>query len=526
MRKVRGTSPLLLAGLALACDDVATAPRASVRLDVQVSGQQPRHVPNAIRYRDSGRKPATGRAGGATVTTRALLGNDGKTVLEVWAGGQGGTGPGELWQVQVKKFDAEGVPRATEVEHPRGGRALALDFHDMQRGEPLQVQALVRGVSGPRTGVVTVRDAVWRRPDLMVAGIDAPSRTWTHTPTFVTAVLRELNGDVGARTSCVLDVDGAPVDEAAAIWVDAGGAVSCAFAHTFDVPGERTIRVRLAGTDPYDADPANDPATATVLVVTEVPLSYTAQADSGTYEYWRRSSWYYKTGGYPPMYSRYTSDSVGSRSLMQSARLDAWTRVPLAFPELPLADVQLSQATGGATVHAAHWASLPADNRVVTPDSSKGCVTRNSSGPVVTTFTLCTRRVGTGSYTSMSYAWNAGDVTYESVQREIITCLIPGIPDCPRNWYYRNTTQTTTGTLVPFGTTFTFDVAFVSGTTGFTARPAIPLSRMHSSWGEPWTCDGPWGSVASLSIAPMASITTCSGFNQESWRLTGMADRP
>ena len=526
MRKVPGAGALLLAGLALACDDVPTAP-AMRRADVEASGLEPRLFPNAIRYRDAGRQPATGRAGGATITTRALLGSDGKTVLEVWAGQQGGTGPGELWQVQVKKFGADGDHRATQVEHPRGGRALTLAFHDMQRGDTVQVQALVRGASGPRTGVVTARDVVWRRPDLMVAGIDAPARTWTHTPTFVTTVVRELRGDVGARTSCVLDVDGARVDEATGIWVDAGDAVTCAFAYTFDVPGERTFRVRLAGTDPYDDDPANDAATAKVLVVTEVPLSYTAQADSGTYTYWSQSTRYRKTGGYPPAWSEYTSDSVGSRSLLQHSRLDAWTRAPVAFPEQPLVDVRASQETGGATVHAAEWASLPADDQVVTPDSSKGCVTRRSGGVVISTLAICTRRVGADSYTSLTYEWNAGDVTYESQGRTTYTCL-PPIPPyaCPPNSWYFNSSHTSTGTLVPFGTTFTFDVAFVSGTNEFTVRPSVPLYRMQSSHGVPWSCSGPWGSAATLAIGPLASETTCSGWKHESWQLAGMAAGP
>lgn len=526
MRKILGAGTMLLAGLALACDDVPTAPRAPARPSAEVAGEGPRFLPNAVRYRDEGRHPATGRAGGATVTTRALLGSDGTTVLDVWAGGEGGTGPGELWQVQVKKFDAEGRHRATEVEHPRGGRALTLTYRDMQRGEPLQVQALVRGASGPRTGVVTVRDVVWRRPDLMVVRIDAPARTWVHTPTFVTAVVRELRGDVGARTSCILDVDGVPVDEAAGIWVDAGATVTCAFAWTFEEPGERTMRVRLAATEPYDDDVANDAATATVLVVTEVPLSYTAQADSATYTYWSRSTRYFKTGGFPPAYSEYTSDSVGSLSLLQQSRLDAWTRAPVAFPEEPLADVRTGQETGGGTVHAASWSSLPADSRVITPDSSKGCVTRTSDGAVVTRLTICTRRVGTASYTSLSYEWNAGDVTYVSEQRAIYTCILPPGYQCPPNTWYTNTSHTSTGTLVPFGTTFTFDVAFVSGTSEFTARPTLSLYRIHSSHGVPWSCSGPWGSVASRVIGPLASVTTCSGSNYESWHLTGMASRP
>ena len=512
---------MLLAGLALACDDVPTAPRASVRPEVEMSGEGPRLFPNTVKYRDAGRKPATGRAGGASITTRALLGSDGTTVLEVWAGGQGGTGPGELWQVQVKKFDADGDHRATQVEHPRGGRALTLELHDMQRGEPVQVQALVRGASGPRTGVVTVRDVVWRRPDLMVAGIDAPARTWVHTPTFVTAVVRELRGDVGARTSCILDVDGVAVDEATGIWVDAGGAVTCAFAWTFDVPGERTLRVRLAGTEPYDDDPADDAATATVLVVTEVPLSYTARADSGTYAHWNRSTWQFSLPGPVPAYAEYFRDSSAAWNLLQSSRLDAWTRAPVAFPEEPLADVRVSQETGGATVHSAEWASLPADAPVITPDSSTGCATRASGGAVITTLTICTRRVGAESYTSLSYQWNATDATYVSEQRRTYVCRPPYT--CPPSTYYLNTSHSATGTLVTFGPTFSFDVAFRSGTSVFTAAPVIRLVSMYTSAASPTSCGYGYAMAA---VSPRAIVRSCNDWRYDTWQTMGVATRP
>jgi hypothetical protein len=378
----------------------------------------------------------------------------------------------------------------------------------------------------------------------MVGDIDAPASTWIHTPTFVTAVVRELRGDVGARATCVLDIDDVPVDAANGIWVDAGGMVTCAFAYTFTTTGDRSIRVRVADVDPFDDDPSNDAASATVRVVVELPLNYTASADSGEFSYWSKSSYYLKFGGFPPPYSEYRSDSTSSRDIHERSSLSAWTREPLRFPEEPLTDVRLSQETGGATVHEASWATLPADSRVVTPDSSKGCVARNSGGSVVSKFTLCTRRNSTGSYTTLSYEWNAGDVTYVSEQRTIYTCNPPMPPNvCLPSSYYFNSARTLTGTFVPFGTTFAFDMAFTSGTSVFTARPVLPLYWSRSSGGVPWTCVGPWPypalttaeataemtarpASASGVIVPMASETTCNGSGWVSSHLQGSVTSP
>ena len=67
-----------------------------------------------------------------------------------------------------------------------------------------------------------------------------------------TATIGERNQDIGARGSCVLSVDGIEADRADAIWVDAAGLVSCAFTHTFETSGAKSVSVQVANVVPLD----------------------------------------------------------------------------------------------------------------------------------------------------------------------------------------------------------------------------------------------------------------------------------
>ena len=71
---------------------------------------KPQLVPNAKRYRESGTKPATGRAGSASLTGRALVGRDGATTVELSTGqlDTGVTPPGNIKKSQIKTLDENG----------------------------------------------------------------------------------------------------------------------------------------------------------------------------------------------------------------------------------------------------------------------------------------------------------------------------------------------------------------------------------------------------------------------------------
>ncbi|HEV3050118.1 MAG TPA: hypothetical protein VGX50_07410, partial [Longimicrobium sp.] len=106
-----------------ACTDVPTAAPARIAQPDQpartVSASGATLIPNTIKYRDNGGKPATGRAGSAVLQAFALLGKDGRTELQYsavsadpwqWM-------PGTITRVQVKALDADGTVMFTQNEN-------------------------------------------------------------------------------------------------------------------------------------------------------------------------------------------------------------------------------------------------------------------------------------------------------------------------------------------------------------------------------------------------------------------------
>lgn len=539
MKRAPRALPGLLLGLAVAgCGDEATGPgRAATtgRTSQSMEVARPELVSNDVKYRDDGHKPATGRSGGAEITVRALLGRAGTTDIEVYAGGLGGTGPGELKKVQLKLFDAGGTHLGTLNHNHLDGRAATFTYGGLARGAPLQVQANVD--IGKRTGVVTVRDVVKLRPDIAVSSLSAPPFAPTHVPVAITAVLRELNGDVGARTTCVLDVDGVLVDSASGIWVDAGGTVSCEFSRAFAAVGSYTLAVRASGTDPRDYDAANDRAESAIVIRPDVPLGYSASATDDSVLFTRVTSSQFEatpsfnvyTGAWTFYYSDGWRDSVVRTGREQSSRLDVTTRLPLAFPDEPLRDVKLAQATGGATIHEAGFAELPADWRREDANGVGGCVRRSLTGAVIVTFELCTQRSVQGGatqyYTTGSYRWNAGDVTYYSVGSRATWCWDPNY--CQTASYaWNDTSRTRTGTLVPFGADFALHMAWVSGGQRFGADPVLTLATPHWVYATPMQC------TTSRTVYPPAPLlhssgrlTTCESMRDEHWLRAGSGSR-
>ncbi|MGI9076946.1 MAG: hypothetical protein ACR2G6_06385 [Gemmatimonadaceae bacterium] len=139
-------------------------------------------------------------------------------------------------------------------------------YPSLSRGDQIQVQANIRGIDAKRTDVVTVTASTARRPDIAVVSVTGPEESAPHGAVTFTATVSEINGDVGARSNCVLSIDGADVDQANGIWVDAGGTVSCMFTHVFDAPGTYSVAIAAVGVNPADWDAANNSAARSITV--------------------------------------------------------------------------------------------------------------------------------------------------------------------------------------------------------------------------------------------------------------------
>ncbi|HEU4994718.1 MAG TPA: hypothetical protein VFT29_07855 [Gemmatimonadaceae bacterium] len=247
-----------------ACSREAVAPHTLPVLKQVVANKAGlrRATSNSIKYRDRGLPPAMASAGAAAIEMRALVGKTGDALVEASTGSlDTGAGPGSIDKVQLKILRTD----TTTLNFHSNGGYWAGAIQGVMKGDAIQLKASVSGISNG-TDVLTVTGAVALRPDLEVTSVAAPKRVFTHNPVMLVAALREKNGDVGARANCVLSVDGAAVDQATGIWVDAGDVVSCMFMHTFDEPGDHSVRIAAASVSPTDWDDANNAVTRSIVV--------------------------------------------------------------------------------------------------------------------------------------------------------------------------------------------------------------------------------------------------------------------
>jgi hypothetical protein len=299
----------------------------------------PNPIKNSVKYKDAGTKPATGRSGSAAIQVRALRGPV-DTDIEVTTGQfESTTTPaGKLDKVQVKLFGTSGVLLVTD-NYRKGtisGGYGTFAYSWPLRGQSVQVQANVSGIDPKRTDVVTVPVTVKLRPDLIVASVNAPGQAYLGSVVTVDAIVREGNGDVGARANCVLKADGVVVDSANGIWVDAGDAVTVEFRTLFNTLGHKQLTVELTGVAPADYNTANNSGTAAIDIVSpSSPLFYTMSAQEQTYDTTTAERSQEVFTSLSPSYQDYVRDTTGtSTSSTHVAYYGANLQVekPVEFP--------------------------------------------------------------------------------------------------------------------------------------------------------------------------------------------------
>ena len=258
--------PLVALAFVSACSRDVSAPLSprAVRggTITRLAGAHGQGNPNSQKYHDTGIHPATGRSGSASLEARALLAMDGSTYIEATTGSlEAGTHSGSIAKAQLK---AGGTTQNFNGLSNNG--YWSTTAANLGRGQPIQVQANVRGIDPKRTDVVTVNTPVVRRPDIAVTSLNGASTAPPNTQVMFQAMVSELNGDVGARADCVLSVNGTDVDHADGIWVDASGTVSCLFSHSFDTPGTYDVRVTASNVVPGDWDTSNNSASTSITI--------------------------------------------------------------------------------------------------------------------------------------------------------------------------------------------------------------------------------------------------------------------
>lgn len=241
--------------------------RSAPPLAASLAQARPVSHPNSEKYRDAGFHPATGRSGSAVVFGRALLDKSGETDVEVSTGTlDDGPAPGTLARVQIKAFGPSGSLAFTDNYDGHSSTA-SYPYTTLPHGTPLRVQSLVSGIDDPRMDVVTLATAVYLRPDLVASRLEAPASAPIGAAVNVQGFIVERNGEVGARADCVLYVDGAAVDRADGIWVDAGGTVACSMTHVFTEARDYSLELRVESVRPRDYDDTNNSVTTSISIV-------------------------------------------------------------------------------------------------------------------------------------------------------------------------------------------------------------------------------------------------------------------
>jgi hypothetical protein len=261
--------------------------------------------PMSKKYRDTGAKPVGGRSGSAALEVRALRDRAGATELEVTTGQFEGAAPkGTLAKVQVKLLTASGESMQTDnyKKTLTGNGYASFTYDELRRGQKVQVQANVTGIDPNRTDVVTVATDVHLRPDIEALSINAPGQVLVNAPVVVTGSMGEVNGDVGARATCRLLVDGVEVGAIAHAWVDAASNVICQFNTSFATAGAKALTFRVTDVNPGDYDSGNNDVGTTVSVIEPAvgqPYRYMyAWAQDGAWQQrYREERQFQRTGG-------------------------------------------------------------------------------------------------------------------------------------------------------------------------------------------------------------------------------------
>jgi hypothetical protein len=496
---------------------VKSATLALLVLATSLSSWSLTHVPgNAVQsskhYRESGVSNATGRSGSAHVTARALVSKDGGATVEVTTGtlDSTSTAPGSFRKVQFKALNAAGNPISVQNLFPSTPSGYySFTSPSFHRGQQLQLQANITGIDGNRTDVVTVVETVKVRPDLAVSNLSFPSSAVPNQTVNISANIVEMNADTGATTTCVLAIDGNPVDQVKNVWVDAAGSVSCAFVYTFDAPGGHTIQVSANNVVPADWDTSNNSSSGTI----DITNPNTAEQSFASFQE--------NNGGFPV-----TATNTSKQWYMGTLVEDVSNTFGQSGRTQDSNTAFSSSGCAGST-NAVAWQfpvnvsySETMDGKSVYSVTDTG-ITGSSMSFSGYNFPMCNGTVASqnlqfgsaqaddhwhflNSYQYYDAAGNllmssqsiqserfAGDVTYFSYGFQCFYWSSPsGACVNPSDYYTWNTpSQSVYGTIVPVGSTWVPSVSTVdaAGNT-FSGSISVPLTVTQQTSSQPTTC--------------------------------------
>jgi hypothetical protein len=419
-----------------------------------------------------------------------LLGKDGQTAVEMTTGAldEAATAPGQIVRAQLKPINNKGeTVYARNYMGLTGGGQFAVTLNDLHRAQQLQVQANVTGIDPNRTDVVTVVETVKLRPDLSASHIAAPTRAIVNTNVSFSVVVRELNGDVGAKANVVLYVDGKEVDRANGIWVDANGTVSAAFAHTFTSEGVKQLEAKVEQVTPGDYDPADNAVARSIEIVPPTAkLSYYASVADQSWDSQYTSDFEYSYRDEAVTSIEAASFTYGNKGHTQDVSFYGWSDLTaLSFP----LDASITELNDGVAVHSATFTGVNADysyssdygsytytaNALYRQDPASGYYFELSS------YSVSDPEQGYNTkFVQVSYRRHAGEVTYHSagIYRYYYAQQGEVVSDDAYSFNYNSSEKE--GIFTPFGTQYGLNVS-ISGADGMVLSAAPSMSLVPNN---------------------------------------------
>ena len=454
---------------------------------------KPQLLPNNRRYKETGLKPASGRAGSATLTARALLGKDGATTVELSTGAfdTNGSLPGNINKTQLKPLDENGEAiYARNYTGLNGGGYFNTTVNDLHRGQQVQLQGTINGIDANRTNVVTVVETVKLRPDISPSGISLPTKGVANSPVNISAVVKEIRGDSGATVNLVLYADGVAIDRANGMWVDALGTVSCVFSHTFTSTGTKHLEVKAEGVTPGDYDLSNNSAAASIDIVplSSSELNYNFQVVDMDNDLRSHSNNKLYING---VLQSERDEDFHAQGWTQNISFYGWTGRMISFP----INVSHQETNDGASVFTNSYSNLTPTSVIDASDGTTRFISYNvwRYDPVTAhyfnLYTNATIDIATGGRTETTFFSSnrqAGDVTYYSSGYEKFWDSYSG----EEFFYTWNTTDVSrAGWRIPMGMRYGINLSLTTGDgSTYTASPEVTLSSFDNSGQQPYTC--------------------------------------
>ena len=176
------------------------------------------------------------------------------------------------------------------VRNPDKSSTGDLQYSTLQHHQNIRAKVSVRSCKGDNDLELWKKFTVMFRPDLTISSVDAPSASYTGITFNISALIAELNGDLGA-TATVYLMEGANVlDQALGVNVGAHQAASVVFTTTFNTVGTHNLKILIGNETPGDYDTSNNSKEFSIEV-TQQPAVYYAYYSHYTNEFSEEYNW-------------------------------------------------------------------------------------------------------------------------------------------------------------------------------------------------------------------------------------------